>query len=122
MVVSPHVNLDKMSINYAQHLISKRSINCEYCNALMWLDEKLISSSNTKPKFGMCCLQGSVSLPPIESLPNSLIDILTNNSKESSDLRNAIRLYNSILAFTSVSENVDKNLIRSEDRSLHLSI
>ena len=81
----------------------------------MWLEEKLSSSSYKNPKFGTCCLQGTIKLPIQNQIPDSLKDLLTSNNKDSQKFRNAIRLYNSILAFTSVSANVDEKLMKARN-------
>ena len=41
------------------------AIICSYCHALYFDCEKLTSSRVNCPKFGMCCLQGQIQLPPL---------------------------------------------------------
>jgi ABC-type dipeptide/oligopeptide/nickel transport system ATPase component len=111
IVTGDYVSNKKESPYYKRHVLPKRDKNCQYCGASMWLEEKLAKSSPTKPIFGLCCLSGTVSLPEFKEYPDELYKFITGNSKESKEFINAIRLYNSILAFTSVSCNVDESLL-----------
>ena len=114
MVCGDNVNSDKSLANFARHFIPKRTHNCTKCGALMWLDEKLQSSTNSNIKFGTCCLQGAISLPNTNPIPDSLYKLITDTTKESKDFRTAIRLYNSILSFTSIAANVDEELLNAK--------
>ena len=80
----------------------------------MWTDEKLTSSTNNNPKFGFCCLQGSLDIPILNKIPNELYQLISAQNRSGKDLRTSIRLYNSILAFTSISANVDNSLMSAE--------
>jgi hypothetical protein len=91
-------------------MLSPRNIRCEYCGPLMWIEEKLKNSSKKKPKFGICCLQGSIDLPKTIPIHNELKDILVSDK----EFRTSIRLYNSILGFTSVAANVDEELMKAK--------
>ncbi len=46
----------------ARHDLGAMDITCSFCGALHWIDEKLTSSSNRNPKFGLCCDSGKVRL------------------------------------------------------------
>lgn len=61
------------------------------------------------PEFGQCCLSGSIKLPPEQPLPDEIRQLLTTNK----DFRQNIRLYNSILAFTSAKTNLDNELLKN---------
>ena len=98
-----------------RHRLPKRHAKCDFCKALMWDDERLSNSTKNKPKFGVCCLQGQVELPPLRTMPQELYSLLTQNTSECKEFRTTIRLYNSILAFTSISANVDQDLMTARN-------
>ena len=51
------------------------NVVCSGCGALHWMDEKLSSSSQNNPKFGMCCFSGKMDLPKLhDPPPGALID------------------------------------------------
>ena len=110
-VCGPNTVTNKDSLDYARHQLAKRTKNCKFCLALMWDEEKLTSSTRNNFKFGFCCSNGKIQLPAPKELPNELLDILTKNTLESKQFRTSIRLYNSVLAFTSSSANVDESLM-----------
>ena len=93
-------------------------------------DEKLPTSRKNKPLFGVCCLQGKIDLPPLNPIPDKINELLILNTKEAKDFRSSIRLYNSILAFTSSSAQVDDSLMKANsgaytyriNRSVHHKI
>jgi hypothetical protein len=42
------------------------------CGAMHFMSEKLTKSSKRHLKFGVCCLQGQIQLPPLPPLPEGL--------------------------------------------------
>lgn len=110
-VCGEYVSTDQFSPNYRRHRFPKRDSRCQFCNALMWYDEKLVCRPKNKPQFGLCCLSGTITIPELKDYPNELFKFISNNTKASKEFLNAVRLYNSILAFTSVSANVDDSLL-----------
>src|SRR5882762_9902254 len=40
------------------------NVECQHCHALHWDAEKLKASTLNNKRFGQCCLQGQVDLPP----------------------------------------------------------
>jgi hypothetical protein len=58
---------------------------CGFCNAKMWLKERLTKSSNKNPQFSLCCENGKVLLPSLPATPQKLEVLLT--SKESSAVK-----------------------------------
>jgi hypothetical protein len=86
------------------------NIACPDCRALHWLDERLRDSSVRSPKFGMCCFQGKISLPPVQCVPPELYDLLTSQSWVGKTFRKHIRKYNHALAMTSVGRKLDSTL------------
>jgi len=67
------------------------SIVCSHCYALHFDCEKLKSSRVNYPKFGMCCLQGQIQLPPLQPLTGILYNYLTGHDHCSKEFRNNIR-------------------------------
>ena len=65
------------------------------------MSEKLSNSSLCNPRFGMCCLQGQVKLPEIQSWPRILQDLF-DNPQDHREFKKRIRQYNNAMAFTSV--------------------
>jgi hypothetical protein len=106
-----NVNKDISSPDYARHIIGKRDVHCRYCNALMWKEEKLVNSSSNKPIFSTCCNSGKIVLDKQIKLPDFLKNLLISNDTIGKKFRSAIRLYNSILSFASVSANIDEKLM-----------
>jgi len=89
------------------HNLGQMNIQCPSCKALHWLDERLTKSSKVNPKFGSCCYQGKISLPPLQPAPPKLYDLLTAQDPIGRAFRNHIRNYNSALAMTSVGRKLD---------------
>ena len=110
MIGGKYVNPNRESPDFGRHIIPPRSIYCPFCKSLMWIEEKLAASSNLNPKFGICCLQGSIEIPQINQMPNEILQFLKDNK----EFRSSIRLYNRILAFTSTSANVDDTLLTAK--------
>jgi hypothetical protein len=103
--------VNSSSKDYARHVLPRRKPLCEFCKSLMWIDEKIKKSTFKSPKFGQCCLHGTVDIPPLKQLPKEIYNLITLESNYGIALRLAIRLYNSILAFASTSANVDQALM-----------
>jgi hypothetical protein len=77
------------------------------------MDEHLVSSSRLHPKFGTCCLQGKISLPPLQPPPPELLDLLTSQEFDGKEFRKHICNYNNALAMTSVGRKLDNSLNRA---------
>ncbi|XP_050915006.1 uncharacterized protein LOC127129951 [Lathyrus oleraceus] len=84
-------------------------IECQYSGANMWYSErknKCCHASN--PKFSMCCGSGKVQLPLLKPAPKVLQHLLFDNeSCESKNFQQQIRMYNVMFAFTSPGAKVD---------------
>lgn len=75
------------------------NIQCSYCNALHWKDERW---KNTSARFGSCCLSGQISLPLLQAPPNELHTLYEGQDPLAKKFRDNIRNYNNALAMTSV--------------------
>ncbi|KIL59782.1 hypothetical protein M378DRAFT_54879, partial [Amanita muscaria Koide BX008] len=86
------------------------NVQCPHCKALHWMAEKLSSSSQRSPKFGMCCNQGKVALPPHPDPPPQIRELYESLEQRCKDFRNNIWKYNRAFAFTSLGVNEVKSL------------
>jgi len=59
-----------------QHYLGPMNVLCSHCNALHFESEKLSSSTRALKRFGGCCLQGQINLPPFHQPPRELADLL----------------------------------------------
>ncbi|CAN6931205.1 unnamed protein product [Brassica oleracea] len=82
-------------------------LECTYCKALVWYSESSGTDVRTgEPTYTVCCQQGRVKLPPLKDPPDYLQSLPAN----STPFRNNIRVYNSMLAFTSVGASIDHSI------------
>ncbi len=106
----PNIDKDPSSPNFCRFIIDKRSETCQFCSAIMWTNERVKSTSRKNNLlFSMCCNSGRVQLPVTKVHP-VVKGFLTGRDFRSNHLKESIRMYNSILSFTSVKANVDENL------------
>jgi hypothetical protein len=59
------------------------NVVCQHCNALHWMDEKTIASSQRNPEFGSCCNHGKVALEPLTEPPAPLQQLLIGMDAQS---------------------------------------
>lgn len=86
-------------------------LQCPHCRALVWYSESTGTDATTgKPIFTICCQQGRVKLPPIRR-PPAFLEYLHANS---STFRLLIRVYNSMLAFTSMGAKIDHSVTSTQ--------
>jgi hypothetical protein len=85
-------------------------IICGFYSAKMWIKERSANSTNNNPQFSLCCKNGKVLLPNLPATPVELEVLLTNNESSAVKFRNQIRMYNSVLAFNSLSAKVDESV------------
>ncbi len=83
---------------------------CGFCNAKMWIKERSAKSTNNNPQFSLCCENGKVLLPSLPATPQELEVLLTNKENSVVKFRDQIRMYNSVLAFTSFGAKVDESV------------
>jgi hypothetical protein len=86
---------------------------CGFCNAKMWIKERLAKSNNSNPQFSLCCENGKVLLLSLSTTPQELEILLTSKERSVVKFRNQIRMYNSVLAFNLLSAKVDELVTRS---------
>lgn len=54
------------------HYLGHLDVECPNCHAMHFISKRLSNSSIRTPRFGMCCLQGQVSLLPFPQWPPEL--------------------------------------------------
>jgi hypothetical protein len=54
---------------------------CGFCNAKMWIKERLAKSSNNNPQFFLCCENDKVLLPSLRATPQELEVLLTSKER-----------------------------------------
>jgi hypothetical protein len=84
------------------HYLGRLDVECPNCHVVHFISEKLTNSSIRNLRFGMCCLQGQVNLPPFPQWPPELQQAYMNQTFVSK-----ICQYNSALAFTSMGVNIE---------------
>ena len=58
-VFGPYIQIDKSLPNHGRHIIPPRTLKCEYCNALVWAQERT-GGTNKKPIYSICCSKGAL--------------------------------------------------------------
>jgi hypothetical protein len=59
----------------------------------------------------LCCKNGKILLPNLPATPQELEVLLTSKESSAVKFRDQICMYNSVLAFTSLSAKVDESVI-----------
>jgi hypothetical protein len=70
--------------------IGRMNVQCPFCNALHWNDERVSSSKHGHPEFGMCCAHGKVKLAPLQVPPRPLYNLFTAESLQAKEFRTNI--------------------------------
>ncbi|CAG8740147.1 18684_t:CDS:1, partial [Acaulospora morrowiae] len=98
-----------------QHDLGRMDIECSYCGALHWLDERLTNSSRKNPKFGSCCLNGKVVLPLLRDPPPFLRMLFDGEADLCTEFRKNICQYNAAHAFTSLGAKIDVSILQGHN-------
>ena len=98
----------------ARHDLGTMDHVCPKCGALHWLDERVqkAGSTNSHPLFGMCCGDGSITLPAPAPAPEPLQRFFSASTPEGRNFRENIRQYNVALSFTSLGAQIDDSVNR----------
>ena len=94
------------------HSLGKMDVPCPDCGALHWMAERLTNSSDTNPRFGMCCFQGKIKLERLHNIPQELETLFQDQNPQAKEFRENIRRYNNALAMTSLGCKVDESVNR----------
>ncbi|CAK8563300.1 unnamed protein product [Lathyrus sativus] len=83
-------------------------VECRYCKAMMWYQERMNKSSHSaNPKFSLCCGNGKVELPLLKQPPPLLAHLLFDEDIVSRKFQQQIRIYNMMFSFTSPGAKLD---------------
>ena len=82
-------------------------LKCPDCDSWHWRAECLTSSTNTRLKFGVCCISGKIQLPKLNEPPQPLRNLLESQDHKGKAFRENIHQYNAALAFTSLGAKLD---------------
>ncbi len=94
------------------HIFKKRSAECSFCKAKMFIEEK-VAGNKSNPIFSNCCAKGKVVLPELPELPAVISNLFPPKpSKKHKEIKEQIRLYNNVLAFTHLNANLDEKLMQ----------
>ncbi|CAG7906225.1 unnamed protein product [Brassica rapa] len=84
-------------------------VECTKCGALMWTSESTGKDSRAgELTFTICCNHDQIMLPPINQPPPMLEELLQHRW-----FRDTIRVYNSVLAFTSIGMKMDYTVVNA---------
>jgi len=85
---------------------------CNQCQTMMWYGERMLKHRHgTNPKFRLCCGNGKVQLPLLQTPPSLLQYLLfDNHSIDSRKFQQNIRIYNMMFAFTSPGAKLDNSI------------
>ena len=82
-------------------------LECPSCGALVWESESTGRDPKTKElHFSICCNQGLIKLPPLRQPPPLLEKLL-----QYIQFCETIRVYNALLAFTSIGAKLDYSVV-----------
>jgi hypothetical protein len=112
IVVARQLNMarGRSNIPTERHYLGRMEVQCEYCHAFLWLEEKLCRSSVRNPKFILCCNQGDYTVEPLRPTLPLIRDLLTGNTSELREFKSKIRVYNSKFNFTSLGVQQDHSV------------
>ncbi|CAG8853238.1 5621_t:CDS:2, partial [Gigaspora margarita] len=94
----------------SRHYLGEMNAICVNCKALMWIDERISTSSRTNPKFSLCCSNNRVQLPPLIDPPEPLYTLLFGSDLRSKHFQEMIRAYNTALSFASMGAQIDEQV------------
>jgi len=108
-------NIPKVCCPYQKpphrHFLGPMNVRYPSCHAVYFKSERLTHSSNTNPRFGICCLQGQIQLPSISGPPQLLHCLLTSSTPCTRKFRESICQYSAAFAFTSAAVKMDDSIL-----------
>ena len=91
--------------------IGEPCLECQYCKAQLWYEERAEKSNTSKEvQFSLCYQKGKVQIPLLKKPPNLLEGLLNGVDHRSKLFLQNIRLYNSMFSFTSISGKIDASM------------
>jgi len=83
------------------------NIQCEYCLAKVWYEERSFKTKSClKVDFSICCQKGKVQLPFLQQSLKLMLELLNGQDPQSQHYLQHIRSYNSMFSFTSIGGKV----------------
>ena len=83
-------HIDDFDYKIEGHDCGRRNVTCQKCKSQMWLEERLSKSSAKNNIFGMCCMNGDIEIPLLQSPPYELKALLKENDDQSKFFRKNI--------------------------------
>jgi len=78
-------------------------MECQYCKAQLWYEERAEKCNTSKEvQFSLCCQKGKVKLPLLKKPPDLLEALLNGEDHRSKIFLQNTRIYNSMFSFTSI--------------------
>ena len=105
-------SLEQDGLRVKKHDLGRMEHKCQYCGAFHWLNERLLNSRVTEPKFSLCCYLGKVQLPPPSDPPPELLRLFREQSSDAVEFRTNIRQYNAAFAFTSLGTKLNERMLQ----------
>lgn len=102
------------------HDCGKLCITCRHCAAIFFCDERRAGSSAANPKFHLCCCDGKIALSTLQTPPQPLASLLTENGSRCRDFRRNIRRYNCALCLATMQ--ADEVTFSYDQRRIYRSI
>ena len=93
-------------MSYLGHM----DLKCPDCDTWHWRAECLTLFTNTRLKFGVCCISGKIQLPKLMEPLHLLRNLLESQDHKGKAFRENICQYNAALAFTSLGAKLDHNV------------
>uniref|UniRef100_A0A0R0JUR6 Helitron helicase-like domain-containing protein n=1 Tax=Glycine max TaxID=3847 RepID=A0A0R0JUR6_SOYBN len=90
-------------------------IQCRYCKAQMWYDERISKNKNFQnPRFILCCGDGKAEMPLLQNPPEYLQQLLFHDDTiDSKNYQHNLQAYNMMFAFASAGIKLDKTINNS---------
>jgi hypothetical protein len=99
-----------ISDSFPIHDLGRMNVECPFCRALHWREERVSSSRINNPEFEACCQHGKVHLRPLQDPPLILRNLYVDDNHQAHEFRSNIVQYNSALAFTSIGVKIDRSI------------
>ncbi len=91
-----------------RHKLEKMDQICSHYDAKFWIDERDCNSNQRSLIFVICCAGDKVHLLLLLKPPLYLINLYISSESNANLFHKNIRGYNSVLAYTSLGANVNK--------------
>lgn len=100
-------------MNTEYRSLGSPNVNCRYCNARMWNGERVNKTTMREtPEFSICCMKGTIHFEKGKPTPPYMLGLHKDKTVGPAFKRN-IRVYNSMLSFTSMGGKIDYSVNKS---------